>query len=113
MSEKRIVRRSLAEIKASRGRDQTDWERLRNMTDEEIERAIADDPDADIGLDADWSDADIIVPGPKKPISIRLDEDIIEYFKSLGSGYQTRINTVLRRYMTHQQNKRKKEKETV
>ena len=35
----------------------------------------------------------------KKPISIKLDEDVLEYFKSEGSRYQTHINAVLRAYM--------------
>ncbi len=35
----------------------------------------------------------------KTPITIRLDEDIVEWFKEQGSGYQTRINEVLRQHM--------------
>ena len=41
----------------------------------------------------------------KKAISIRVDEDVLDYFKKEGAGYQRRINAVLRSYM---QQKRKK-----
>jgi uncharacterized protein (DUF4415 family) len=42
------------------------------------------------------------VPPLKKPVSIRLDADIIDFFKAQGAGYQTRINAVLRHYVEHQ-----------
>jgi hypothetical protein len=35
----------------------------------------------------------------KKPITIRLDEDVIVWFRSGGRGYQSRINDALRGYM--------------
>lgn len=35
----------------------------------------------------------------KKQITLRIDEDVIDWFKSLGNGYQTRINAVLRAYV--------------
>ena len=42
------------------------------------------------------------VESPKKPVSIRLSPDVIEYFKSTGKGWQTRMNEVLREYvMSH------------
>jgi uncharacterized protein (DUF4415 family) len=79
----------------------TDWEALQETTDEEIEQAVAEDPDA-VLLDADWFEkAKLVVPsGPKKRITIRLDEDIIEYFKQGGRGHQSRINNVLRAFVT-------------
>jgi uncharacterized protein (DUF4415 family) len=41
-------------------------------------------------------------PPAKKPISIKLDEDVLDYFKSQGTRYQTHINAVLRAYMQAQ-----------
>lgn len=38
------------------------------------------------------------MPKAKPLISIRIDDDILEWFKSQGPGYQTRINAVLRMY---------------
>ena len=97
MSEKHITRYSAEKLKKGR----TDWARVDKLTDEEITAAMRDDPDwADL-MDIDWSKAELVHPARKKPVSIRLDEDIIAYFKKTGRGYQTRINTVLRSYMEH------------
>lgn len=80
-------------------KSQTDWARLDAMTDEEIEASIADDPDWADFKDIDWSNAVLVVPAKKKAISIRVDEDVLAFFKSGGDGYQGRINAVLRSYM--------------
>ena len=76
----------------------TDWARVDALTDEDIARAVARDPDA-APIDIDWSDAVLVIPAKKKAISIRLDEDVLDYFKREGEGYQRRINAVLRSYM--------------
>jgi uncharacterized protein (DUF4415 family) len=46
-----------------------------------------------------WKNAVVRMPGNKKLVSIRLDEDILNWFKGQGAGYQTKINEVLRTYM--------------
>jgi uncharacterized protein (DUF4415 family) len=97
MSEKHITKRSAEKLKKGK----TDFARIRTLTDQEIASAVADDPDA-ASLDIDWSKAELVHPTRKKPVSIRLDEDIITYFKKMGRGYQTRINAVLRSYIEHQ-----------
>jgi uncharacterized protein (DUF4415 family) len=74
-----------------RRKGKTDWARVDALTDEDIAKAVADDPDA-APIDIDWSDAVLV-------ISIRVDEDVLDYFKSEGDGYQRRINAVLRSYM--------------
>ena len=84
----------------------TDWARVDALTDEDIARAVASDPDA-APIDIDWSDAVLVVPPRKKAISIRLDEDVLDFFKGEGQGYQRRMNAVLRSYM-EQKSKRKK-----
>ena len=76
----------------------TDWARVDALTDEDIAKAVASDPDA-VPIDLDWSDAVLVIPPKKKAISIRVDEDVLDYFKSQGDGYQRRINAVLRSYM--------------
>lgn len=82
--------------------DQTDWRRLDALSDEDIDRAIADDPDAAPHLDRDWlAGAELVVPEPKTAISLRLDTDVLRWFKGHGPGYQTRMNAVLRVYMEH------------
>jgi uncharacterized protein (DUF4415 family) len=77
------------------------------MTDEEVEAAIASDPDWDEFKDIDWSKAVLVMPARKKAISIRVDEDVLDFFKSEGEGYQRRMNAVLRSYM-QQKSKPKK-----
>jgi uncharacterized protein (DUF4415 family) len=81
-----------------RRKGKTDWARVDALTDEDIEKAIANDPDA-APLDIDWSDAVLVIPARKKAISIRVDEDVLDFFKKQGEGYQRRINAVLRSYM--------------
>ena len=81
-----------------RRRGKTDWARVDKLTDEDIARAVANDPDA-APIDIDWSNADLVIPARKKAISIRVDEDVLDFFKKAGNGYQRRINAVLRSYM--------------
>jgi len=53
-------------------------------------------------LDIEWPAGEFDYRGPKKSlITIRLDGDVIAFFKKQGSGYQTRINAVLRYYMEY------------
>lgn len=97
-SGERIVRYSRQEL----GRlppGETDWARIDALTDEEIEAAMRDDPDWADSIDIDWSKAELIIPRKKRAISIRLDEDVIDFFKREGDGYQTRMNAVLRHFM--------------
>ena len=51
--------------------------------------------------------ATIKLPEPKKTISIRVDSDILDWFKSSGPGYQTKINAVLKVYVESQGKRRK------
>ncbi len=86
--------------------DRTDWKRVRNLSDEEIEQAVVNDPDQ-VMLDKEWFErAKLVAPeAEKKRITIRLDDDVVAFFKQQGRGYQTRINKVLRAYVTAQQMK--------
>ncbi len=63
----------------SRRKSRTDWLRVDAMSDAEIDRAIASDPDAAPRLDARWfRDAEIVIP-EKQMISIRLDADVLDH----------------------------------
>lgn len=79
--------------------DQTDWAALRALTDEQINAAIAKDPVWQEFEELDWSEGVAIMPARKKAISIRIDEDVLDFFKSGGFGYQGRMNAVLRSFM--------------
>jgi uncharacterized protein (DUF4415 family) len=76
----------------------TDWAAVDALTDEDIAKAVANDPDA-VPIDIDWSDAVLVIPPKKQAISIRVDEDVLNFFKKECDGYQRRINAVLRSYM--------------
>jgi uncharacterized protein (DUF4415 family) len=98
MSEENLVRRS----RKQRKRGETDWAAVDAMTDEDIDRQIDENPDAAPILDEGWfKDAVLTIPG-KTAISIRIDSDVMDWFKSQGRGWQTRMNAVLRAYaMAH------------
>jgi uncharacterized protein (DUF4415 family) len=101
MKNERIIRRHWGE----RRKGKTDWARVDALTDEEIEEAVRNDPDA-VPLDFDWSEAVLVIPPKKKPISIRVDEDVLDFFKKDGPGYQRHMNAVLRSYMEQKRKKR-------
>ena len=83
--------------KAIKKPSRTDWNRVDAMTDEEID--TSDIPPLD---EAFFADAKLRIPQAKPSITIRLDPDILEWFKGQGKGYQTRINAVLRKYVEAQ-----------
>jgi uncharacterized protein (DUF4415 family) len=101
MSKDNIVRYSADEIRrmVAAGETDTDWAKFDALSDEEIAALRRDDPDWADFADIDWSKATIVVPVPKSALSIRLDQDVLDFFKATGKGYQTRINAVLRHYM--------------
>ncbi|HNF64600.1 BrnA antitoxin family protein [Plasticicumulans sp.] len=77
----------------------TDWARLQAMTDDDID--FSDDPERD----AHFLAQAVILPGPKKQITLRIDADVLGYFREQGRGYQTLINRVLRKYVEAQKNR--------
>ena len=97
---KHIVRYTTEELQAmqARGESKSDWARAGAMTQAEIEAAIADDPD-EAGMVIDWSTVSAEMPQPKA--AVRVDRDVLEFFRRQGAGYQTRINAVRRSYVEH------------
>jgi len=97
MSARRIVRRSARD---PRRRGRTDWARIEALDDRAIDRAIGADPDAAPRLDPGWFRAAAMhVPAPKEPVSLRVDRDVLAWFRASGPGYQTRMNAALRAFM--------------
>ena len=86
-----MTRMSLDEMRKQKSR--TDWDRLKASPDHQGDQEI----------DVDWSSAKLVEPEPKKLISLRIDADIVEFFRSQGKGYQTRMNAVLRAYKDAQE----------
>lgn len=74
--------------------DDDEWQQFADQSDDDIN--ISDIPALD---EAFWKNAHVIMPATKKPVSIRMDEDVLSWFKGQGKGYQSRINAVLRSYM--------------
>ena len=72
----------------------TNWEKIDNMTDEEIDTSDIPPLDEDF-----FANAEVRMPQKKITVTMRVDPDVLDWFKSFGKGYQTRINAVLRSYM--------------
>lgn len=89
----------------ARGESKTDWAKVDALTDEGIEDSIVDDADWQGAQHIDWSQAKWAETPKKKAISIRLDDDIVAFFQATGKGYQTKINAVLRHFVTEQTRK--------
>ncbi len=78
----------------------TDWKRLAEMEDEAIDTSDISELDDDF-----FEKAELRVPA-KQPVTLRIDEDVLVWFKAQGKGYQTRINKLLRQYMESQVTRR-------
>jgi len=95
MSETSIKTYTLDEIRQMKGR--TDWDALRRAEELGLEPERDEDE-----FEVDWTRAKLVTPESKKAISLRVDPDVLEFFKSQGAGYQTRMNAVLRAWIEAQ-----------
>jgi len=102
------VRFTAKQIKAkiARGGDRTNWAKANAMTGAKLETSIRSDPD-DVHIEPDWTQAIAGIPPPKDHINIRIDHDVLQWFRSNGRGYQTLMNNVLRAFVQSRQPKRK------
>lgn len=78
----------------------TDWKQLAEMEDKAIDTSDIAELDDDF-----FKKAELRVPA-KQPVTLRIDEDVLVWFKAQGKGYQTRINKLLRQYMESQVTRR-------
>lgn len=100
-----IVSYTVAELEAmrARGESRSDWARVDAMTEEELEAAIASDPDwADIPRDWYERATPHYPESMRKQVSLRIDPDIIAWFKRQGPGFRKRINAALRAFVQTQ-----------
>ncbi len=106
--DKNIKRFSAAELEDLRaGREShTDFTRVRSKTEAELERDIKSDVEFRDEATNWYEAAEAVMPTPKKLLSLRLDADVIDWFKRRGPGYQTRINAVLRAFVERTGKKR-------
>jgi uncharacterized protein (DUF4415 family) len=84
--------------KIARGEDRTDWAKVNTTTGAELEASIRADVD-DVCGEIDWTQSVMGVPALKDHINIRIDHDVLEWFKKNGRGYQTLMNNVLRAFV--------------
>jgi uncharacterized protein (DUF4415 family) len=82
---------------ASKTTSKTNWEHIDALMDDEID--TSDIPSLD---DDFFASAELRMPEPKQAITIRVDKEVLDRFKSQGKGYQTRMNAVLRMYVKGQ-----------
>lgn len=75
-------------------KSKTNWEKISRASDSDID--YSDNPAT---TEEFWEDAKLFAPSHKIHISLRLDEEVVEFFKNMGSGYQTRINAALKAYV--------------
>ena len=94
-----IVRHTARELAAKRGASRSDWAKAAAMANEQLEASIAADPD-EAGMVMDWDSVTVELPKPKADLHMRVDRDVLEFFRKTGKGYQTRINAVLRSYVS-------------
>ena len=72
----------------------TDWERVRGMTDEEIDTSDIPELDEDF-----FANARLVVPSDKTLTLLGIDEDLAEWLRKQGPDYRSVINTALREYV--------------
>jgi uncharacterized protein (DUF4415 family) len=110
MSDENIKSYTVEELRAkrARGESQTDWAKIDALSEAEIETRSATE-DAETNIEWDWERAELVMPQVKAHINLRVDADVLHFFKQQGKGYQTHINAVLRSYMKAQQKKQPQE----
>ena len=81
--------------KSTEIKSKTDWKRLHDMKNSDID--LSDIPEID---PVNFKKMVIRMPQPKELVSIRIDPDVLGWFRNQGKRYQTRINAVLRSYAT-------------
>lgn len=80
--------------KSSKKRSKTDWHKIKSQSDADIDTSDIPPLDPDF-----FKSAVLRMPTGKSSITVRLDADVLEWFRKQGSRYQTRMNAVLRIYM--------------
>ncbi len=97
MAKKGNIVRYTAE-EAARLPSETNRELADLIVGDALEASIAADPD-EAGMVIDWDNVIVGIPQPKVALNMRVDREVLEYFRGTGRGYQTRINAVLASYV--------------
>jgi len=86
-----------AELKARRGESRTDWGKVDATDEADLERLIAED-EGERGLQPDWTRAELVLPKPRQSVHLRLEPEVVEFFRSQGKGHIARMQAVLKMY---------------
>jgi len=95
--DKHIKSYTAEELRAAGVKSRTDWQKVDAVTDDELERHIAEDED-ERDMRPDWTKAELVLPKAKQSVHLRLDSEIISFFKSQGRGHIARMQAVLKAY---------------
>jgi uncharacterized protein (DUF4415 family) len=90
-----IVRYSAAELEAMKaaGKTQTDWKAA-------AMKPVPNGTNPDDVIDRiEWATTELPMPKRKEHTNLRIDADVLAFFRGQGRGYQTKINAVLRSYV--------------
>ncbi len=83
----------------------TNLKRLRALRDKDID--LSENPEVTPEMFAKAIvRRGLVTAPPKEQVTLRLDEDVLKWFRSQGKGYQTQINALLRAYVDARRNKR-------
>ena len=96
--DKHIKSYTATELKSKRAESRTDLSKGDTMTDEELERLIAENED-ERDIRPDWTRAKLILPHAKQSVHLRLEQEIIDFFKAHGKGHISRMQAVLKAYV--------------
>jgi uncharacterized DUF497 family protein len=100
-----IRRQGRMRKKLTSRKSETDWKRIDAMKDEDID--LSDNPEVPPEMFARGIIRRGLKPVRRKDqLTLRVDSDVLSWYRKLGSGYQTKINALLRAYMEeHQRSK--------
>jgi uncharacterized protein (DUF4415 family) len=90
----------------SKRRSKTDWKRINAMRDEDIDFSDIPPIPSEMFAKAVLRVGLKPVP-PKEQITLRIDADVLQWFRARGAGYQTQINALLRAYMEEHRRQRR------
>ena len=75
---------------------------IQAMRESGLDKTHPDAPEAE-SLGAEfWKSANVVLPSGKTSVHLRLDSDVVEWFRARGKGHLTRMNAVLRAYVEAQ-----------
>ncbi len=95
--DKNITSYTAAELKAKHADSRTDWHKVDALTDAELEKLVAEDED-ERSFQPDWTQAKLVLPQAKQSVHLRLDQEVIAFFKAAGKGHISRMQAVLKAY---------------